>query len=143
MDPEDPEWLSETFSGLYEERKVLLEMIDHMKLYSAEALVEAELGVHEVVQEMSVMQALLRRIGVIAGDHFVDYLMELVRGGEGDTSEESEEEEIADDDELGEIDMPLFGDAELPYDPEQMAELMAYVRPLTVLSVAFSLTISV
>ena len=106
---------------------MLLQMIDYMKCHSAEAMVEAELGLHEVVQEMSVVQALLRRIGVIAGEHFVDYLLELVDNGEGDTSEESEEEDVAEDDDIDEVEIPLFGDAELPYDPEQMAELMAYV----------------
>lgn len=124
LDPEDPEWLQVTFSGLVEEREVLLEMIKHMKQHAGEALVEAELAAHEVAQEMSVIKALLRRIKVAAGQRFLDHILSLVNGGEGDSSEESEVEMVAPEYESDE-EIPLFGPAELPYDEEEMAELMA------------------
>lgn len=75
--PHSPNWLTTMEHGLATDGICLEQELSRIRAIAESALVESTLAVAEIDEELREYEVLLRHIGVVAGDDFVEHLVEL------------------------------------------------------------------
>lgn len=75
--PHSPNWLTTMEHGLATDGICLEQELSRIRALAESALVESTLAVAEIDEELREYEVLLRHIGVVAGDDFVEHLVEL------------------------------------------------------------------